>query len=155
MKGSQRVIDQLQKLLNCELAARDQYFAHSRIYEDMGLNKLYERLSHEMEEETQHADVLVRRILFLEGTPDLSNADDLNVCETVPEMLQADLDVEYYVADLLKETMAICEEEKDYQTRELLQPLLYDTEEDHARWLERQLRMIKMIGIENYLQSQM
>ena len=101
MKGSQRVIDQLQKLLNCELAARDQYFAHSRIYEDMGLNKLYERLSHEMEEETQHADVLVRRILFLEGTPDLSNADDLNVCETVPEMLQADLDVEYYVADLL------------------------------------------------------
>ncbi|MEC9409423.1 MAG: ferritin-like domain-containing protein, partial [Pseudomonadota bacterium] len=65
MKGSQRVIDQLQKLLNCELAARDQYFAHSRIYEDMGLNKLYERLSHEMEEETQHADVLVRRILFL------------------------------------------------------------------------------------------
>ena len=108
-----------------------------------------------MEEETQHADVLVRRILFLEGTPDLSNADDLNVCETVPEMLQADLDVEYYVADLLKETMEICEEEKDYQTRELLQPLLYDTEEDHARWLERQLRMIKMIGIENYLQSQM
>ena len=155
MKGSQRVIDQLQKLLNCELAARDQYFAHSRIYEDMGLNKLYERLSHEMEEETQHADVLVRRILFLEGTPDLSNADDLNVGETVPEMLQADLDVEYYVADLLKETMAICEEEKDYQTRELLQPLLYDTGEDHARWLERQLRLIKMIGIENYLQSQM
>jgi len=155
MKGSQRVIDQLQKLLNCELAARDQYFAHSRIYEDMGLNKLYERLNHEMEEETEHADVLVKRILFLEGTPDLSNADDLKIGETVEEMLQADLDVEYYVANLLKETMTICEEEQDFQTRAALQPLLYDTEEDHARWLEQQLRLIKMIGLPNYLQAQM
>jgi len=108
-----------------------------------------------MEEETEHADVLVRRILFLEGTPDLSQADDLKIGETVEEMLQADLDVEYYVANLLKETMAICEEEQDFQTRALLQPLLYDTEEDHARWLERQLRLIKMLGLPNYLQTQM
>lgn len=155
MKGNPRVLEQLQKLLNCELAARDQYFTHSRIYEDLGLMKLFERLSHEMEEETQHADVLVRRILFLEGTPDLSNADDLTIGKTIPDMLQADLDVEYYVRDLLKETMAICEEVQDYQTRELLKPLLHDTEEDHARWLERQLRLIKMISLENYMQSQL
>lgn len=68
MKGSDKVIKQLQKLLRGELAARDQYFTHSRMYEDWGLNKLYERINHEMEEETQHADALIKRILFLEGT---------------------------------------------------------------------------------------
>ena len=154
MKGSQRVIAQLQKLLNCELAARDQYFIHSRMYEDWGLKKLYERLRHEMEEETHHADLLIKRILFLEGTPDLSQPDKLNVGTDVPSMLQADLDVEYYVAEALKETMAICEEEKDFETRNMLRELLTDTEEDHAHWLEQQLRLIRMTGIQNYLQAQ-
>jgi len=155
MKGSQRVIDQLQKLLNCELAARDQYFIHSRMYEDWGLKRLHERLSHEMEEETHHADLLIKRILFLEGTPSQSQPDKLNVGTDVPSMLKADLDVEYYVADALKETMAVCEEEKDFQTRDMLQELLFDTEEDHAHWLEQQLGLIKRVGMENYLQTQM
>ncbi len=70
-------------------------------------------------------------------------------------MLKADLDVEYYVADALKETMAVCEEEKDFQTRDMLQELLFDTEEDHAHWLEQQLGLIKRVGMENYLQTQM
>ncbi|MDZ7805457.1 bacterioferritin [Thiohalophilus sp.] len=155
MKGSDKVIKQLQKLLRGELAARDQYFTHSRMYEDWGLNKLYERINHETEEETQHADALIKRILFLEGTPDLSEQDGLRIGKTVPEMLKNDLDVEYEVTAALKEAINVCEQEKDYQSREILEVLLKDTEEDHAYWLEKQLGLIDKIGLQNYLQSQM
>ncbi|MFL0797875.1 MAG: bacterioferritin [Cellvibrionaceae bacterium] len=155
MKGSPKVIAHLEKLLRCELAARDQYFIHSRLYEDMGLGKLYERLNHEMEEETEHADAIIKRMLFLEATPDLSQQDGLNVGKDVPSMLKADLDVEYAVTNDLKEAIAVCEAEKDYQTREMLEVLLKDTEEDHAYWLEQQLGLIDKIGLQNYLQSQM
>ena len=72
MKGKKKVLKQLQQLLNGELAARDQYFAHSRMYQDWGLNKLHARIGHEMEEETQHADMLINRMLFLEARPDFS-----------------------------------------------------------------------------------
>jgi bacterioferritin len=155
MKGNDKVIAQLQKLLRYELAARDQYFTHSRMYDDWGLSKLYERLNHEMEEETEHADALIKRILFLEGTPDLSEQDNLYIGKTVPEMLQNDLKVEYAVVGMLKEAIAVCEQEQDFQTREILEPLLADTEEDHAYWLEQQLGLIDKIGLQNYIQSQM
>lgn len=155
MKGSDKVIQQLQKLLRGELAARDQYFTHSRMYDDWGLNKLYERINHEMEEETEHADALIKRILFLEGDIDLSQQDGLRIGKTVPDMLKNDLDVEYEVTAALKEAIAVCEQEKDYQTREILEVLLKDTEEDHAYWLEQQLGLIDKIGLQNYLQSQM
>ena len=155
MKGKERVIAQMQKLLNCELAARDQYFAHSRMYKDWGLYKLYERLDHEMKEETEHAEALMERMLFLEAQPDLSKPDALKVGATVPEMLQNDLDVEYKVAADLKESISICEQEQDYDTRRILVGLLDDTEMDHAYWLERQLGLIEKLGLQNYLQSQM
>ena len=155
MKGNDKVIAVMQKLLDSELAARDQYFAHSRMYEDWGLNKLYERISHEAEEETEHADALIKRMLFLEATPDLSQKENLRIGKTVPEMLKNDLDVEYEVAVALKEAIAICEQEQDYQSREILEVLLKDTEEDHAYWLEKQLGLIDRIGLQNYLQSQM
>jgi bacterioferritin len=155
MKGNDRVIAQLQKLLRSELAARDQYFTHSRMYADWGLNKLYERINHEMEEETQHADAIIGRLLFLETTPDLSQQDGLNIGSTVPEMLKSDLDLEYRVVGDLKEAISVCETEQDYQTREILKVILADTEEDHAYWLEKQLGLIEKIGLPNYLQSQM
>ena len=155
MKGKNKVIKQLQKLLRGELAARDQYFTHSRMYDDWGLTKLYERINHEMEDETQHADALIKRILFLEGTPDLSEQDGLRIGATVPEMLKNDLDVEYEVVAALKKAIVVCEEEQDYQTREILEVMLQDTEEDHAYWLEKQLGLIDKIGLQNYLQAQM
>ena len=154
MKGSAKVLEQLQKLLRCELAARDQYFIHSRMYDDWGLHKLYERINHEMEEETEHANALIQRILFLEGTPDLSEQDALQIGTDVPSMLRNDLDVEYRVAADLKTAIAICEAENDYQSREILEALLKDTEEDHAYWLEQQFGLIEKIGLPNYLQSQ-
>lgn len=155
MKGKDAVLQQLYKLLRGELAARDQYFTHSRMYQDWGLQKLYERIDHEMQDETQHADALIQRILFLEGIPDLSQQDGLKIGRTVPEMLQSDLDLEYKVIGDLKEAIAVCETEQDYHTRELLRQMLADTEEDHAYWLEKQLGLIEKIGLQNYLQSQM
>lgn len=155
MKGNAKVIQQLQKLLRGELAARDQYFTHSRMYADWGLSKLYQRIDHEMQDETQHANQLIQRILFLEAIPDLSQQDGLKIGKTVPEMLQSDLDLEYQVMGDLKEAIAVCEQEQDYQTREILRIILAETEEDHAYWLEQQLGLIDKIGLQNYLQSQM
>ena len=155
MKGKAQVLEQLYLLLRGELAARDQYFTHSRMYADWGLTKLYERINHEMADETQHAAALIERILFLEGIPDLSQQDGLKIGKTVPEMLRNDLEFEYKVIGDLKTAIAVCEQEQDYQTREILLKILADTEEDHGYWLEKQLGLIEKIGLQNYLQSQM
>jgi len=155
MKGKKKVLKNLQMLLNGELAARDQYFAHSRMYKDWGLNKLYERLNHEMEEETEHADAIMERMLFLEAQPDMNQRDDVNVGKDVVDMLKNDLATEYQVDKNLKAVIAICEEEQDYDTREILVKQLDDTEMDHAYWLEKQLGLIDKIGLKNYIQSQM
>lgn len=154
MKGNAKVITQLQRLLANELTAIDQYFIHSRMYEDWGYTKLYERIGHETEEEKEHADKLIRRMLFLEATPDLSQRDGLRIGADVPAMLQNDLQLEYDVAAALKEAIAVCEEARDFQTRTILEVLLHDTEEDHAYWLEQQLGLIEKLGLQNYLQSQ-
>lgn len=155
MKGKQTIIDALNELLTGELTAADQYFAHSRLLEDFGYQKLYERLEHEREEELQHADVLVKRILFLEGTPDLATRSELNIGKDVASMFKSDLEVEYQVAQNLRNVIQLCEQEQDYQTRQVLLPLLADTEEDHMYWLEQQLGLIERISLQNYLQSQL
>ncbi|MBD1553037.1 bacterioferritin [Pseudomonas typographi] len=153
MQGHPDVIDYLNTLLTGELAARDQYFVHSRMYEDWGFTQLYERINHEMQEEAQHADALMRRILLLEGTPRM-RPDDLDVGHSVPTMLENDLRLEYKVRDALRKGIALCELHNDYVSREILRVQLNDTEEDHTYWLEKQLGLIKSIGLENYLQSQ-
>jgi bacterioferritin len=155
MKGNQRVIDGLNSLLAMELAAMDQYFIHSRMYDDWGLSKLFARIDHEVDDEKGHAALLIERMLFLEGTPNMVTREGLKIGSNVEEMIESDLRIEYEVGNRLKEVIKICEEEQDYQSREILQKLLEDTEVDHAHWLEQQLRLIKMLGIENYLQSQM
>ncbi|MCP9336995.1 bacterioferritin [Stutzerimonas xanthomarina] len=153
MQGQPQVIEYLKELLRGELAARDQYFLHSRMYADWGFTKLYERINHEMEEETEHADALLKRILFLEGTPDMT-PEAIHPGQTVPEMLRADLALEYKVREALAKGITLAEQHDDYQTREMLELQLLDTEEDHAYWLEQQLGMIDRIGLQNYLQSQ-
>jgi bacterioferritin len=155
MQGKQSIIDALNLLLANELTAMDQYFIHSRMYLDWGLQKLYERIDHEVTDEKAHASAIIERILFLEGTPNMMTRDPIQVGHDVPTMLQNDLNVEYHVGALLKKTMALCEAEQDYVTRSMLQTLLDDTENDHAHWLEQQLRHIKLLGLPNYLQSQL
>lgn len=154
MQGNPKVIEALTHLLRGELAARDQYFYHSRRYEDLGLKKLYERLNHEMEEETQHADDILRRLFMIEGKPDMRPLE-FTPGNEVPEMLQKDLVTEIEVRDRLRNAMRLCEAEGDYVSRDMLLRQLIDTEEDHAYWLEQQLGLIQKIGLENYTQSQM
>lgn len=153
MQGSAAVIDYLNELLAGELGARDQYFIHARMYEDWGYNKLFTRISHEMEEETDHASQMIKRILMLGGTPNMIPST-LNIGTDVPSMLKSDLALELHVRDALKKGIRICEQEFDYVTRDLLLVQLRDTEEDHAHWLEQQLGLINLMGLQNYLQSQ-
>lgn len=154
MQGNPKVIEALTHLLRGELSARDQYFYHSRRYEDLGLKKLYERLNHEMEEETQHADDIMRRLFMIEGKPDMRPLE-FTPGNEVPDMLQKDLDTEIEVRDRLRNAMRLCEAEGDYVSRDMLLKQLIDTEEDHAYWLEQQLGLIQKLGLENYTQSQM
>ncbi|MGL5398460.1 MAG: ferritin-like domain-containing protein, partial [Shewanella sp.] len=98
---------------------------------------------------------LVQRILFLEGVPNVAAREALNIGSNVEEMLRNDLAYEYKVADDLRKVIALCEQKKDYQTREILEVLLDDTESDHMYWLEKQLSLIGRIGLANYLQTKM
>ena len=154
MQGNQAVLDYMNELLSGELAARDQYFIHSRLYSEWGYTKLFDRLNHEMEEETTHAEQFIRRILMLGGTPKMVRAE-LNIGTDVKSCIQADLNTEYEVRDALKKGIRLCEEAQDYVTRDLMLQQLKDTEEDHAHWLEQQLRQIEQMGLQNYLQSQL
>ncbi len=154
MRGNNEVIDVLNTLLTGELSASDQYFVHSRMYQDWGLEKLYDRIAHENKEELEHADKLIQRILFLEGTPNVSSRAPLKIGVDVLEMLGNDLELELEVVTALKNAIQVTEQEQDYQTREILVELLKDTEEDHTYWLEKQLSLIEKMGLQNYLQSQ-
>lgn len=155
MQGNPKIIETLNELLAGELTAVDQYLIHGEMYADMGLNRLAEKSLHESEHERQHARALIQRILFLEGKPDLSKREGLNVGHTAQEMLASDLAVEYKVVRTLTAAIALCEAEQDYVSRDMLKIQLDDTEMDHAYFLEKQLRLIKLTGLENYLQSQM
>lgn len=155
MKGDKKIIDILNSLLAGELTAVDQYLIHGEMYADMGLNQLAEKALHESDHERQHARALIQRILFLEGKPDLSKRDGLKIGKNAPEMLKSDLAVEYKVVGDLKKAMAACEKTQDYVTRDMLGIQLEDTEMDHAYYLEKQLRLIELVGLENYQQSQM
>ncbi|ALJ28833.1 MAG: bacterioferritin [Lysobacteraceae bacterium SCN 69-123] len=152
MQGHPEVIECLKELLRGELAARDQYFIHSRRYEDQGLHALYERIGHEMEEETGHADALLRRILFLGGDPDM-RPHVFAPGKSVVEMLEKDLQTEYQVRANLAAAVKLCESHGDYVSRDILIAQLRDTEEDHAWWLEQQLGLIRRIGLELYQAS--
>lgn len=153
MQGDAAVLDYLNFLLAGELAARDQYFIHARMYDEWGYAKLYTRIFHEMGDETGHASALIARILFLGGKPQMQTAA-LHLGHDVPSMLQADLDVELRVQGELKKGIALCEEKRDFVTRNMLLAQLKDTEEDHAHWLQQQLGHIQALGLANYLQSQ-
>ncbi len=155
MKGDKAIIGILNDLLAGELTAVDQYLIHGEMYADMGFQLLAEKSLHESEHERLHARALIQRILFLEGVPNLAKRDALKVGKDVPEMLKSDLSVEYKVVGDLKKAIAACEKAQDYVSRDMLSIQLEDTEMDHAYYLEKQLRLIEQIGLQNYKQSQM
>lgn len=155
MKGDKKILDILNGLLAGELAATDQYLIHGEMYADFGLPHLAQKILHESEHERMHARALIQRMLFLGGVPNMVKRSALNIGKNVPEMLKSDLAVEYRVVGELKKAIAACEQAQDYVTRDMLLVQLEDTEMDHAYWLEQQLNLISLVGLENYLQSQM
>lgn len=155
MKGVPQVVETLNKLLAGELMAVDQYLAHGEIYSDLGLVRLAEHTLHESDHEREHARAIIQRILFLEGKPDLASRHPMTIGKSVEEMLKNDLQIEYQVAHHLKKAVEICETNQDFVSRDMLVKQIEDTEMDHAYFLEKQIRLIGMVGIENYLQSQL
>ena len=153
MKGDAKVIDFFNKVLKNELTAINQYFLHSRILKDWGLDKLGDYEYKESIDEMKHADMCIERILFLEGLPNLQDLGKLKVGENTKEILEADLSLELVAIPELKEAIQYCENIKDYVSRDIFQEIL-KSEEEHVDWLETQLGLVEKLGIENYQQLQ-
>ena len=152
MKSDATVLKHLHRALGNELVAINQYFLHSRMFQDWGLNKLADKEYEESIDEMKHADQLVQRILFLEGLPNLQSLGKLFIGENTREMLECDLQLEMIACPDLRAGIAYCESVQDYATRDLLNSILV-SEEEHVDWLESQLGLIDRVGIENYQQS--
>ena len=152
MKSDATVIKHLNKALGNELIAINQYFLHSRMYQDWGLEKLAAKEYEESIDEMKHADLLIQRILFLEGLPNLQNLGKLMIGENTKEMLECDLKLEFIACPDLKEGIANCESISDFVTRDLLSEIL-SSEEEHIDFLKTQLTLIEKVGLENYQQS--
>lgn len=153
MKGNKKIIDALNEVLTGELTAINQYFLHARMLQDWGLEKLGQLEYKASIDEMKHADELIKRILFLEGLPNVQKLGKVQIGQNVEEVIDADLQVEYAAIPLLKDCIALAEQEKDYVSRDLFASILA-SEEGHVDWLETQKSLIKSVGVQNYIQSQ-
>jgi len=153
MKGNDQVLSLLNDLLTNELTAINQYFVHAKMCENWG----YERLAHKIREESidemKHADMVISRILFLEGIPNLQKLNKLRVGETVREQLESDLQLEYSAIAFLNQGVAASRELADNASKDLFERILV-SEEEHTDWIETQLELIRQVGEQNYLSQQ-
>ena len=153
MKGDKQVIAFLNAVLKNELTSINQYFLHSRILQQWGLNRLAAKEYEESIDEMKHADALTKRILFLEGLPNLQDLGKLTIGQDVNEILNADLGLENAAIPMLKDGIAHSEKVGDYISRELFENIL-ESEEEPVDWLETQLDLIERMGIQNYVPLQ-
>jgi len=154
MKGNDEVIQVLNEVLTSELTAINQYFIHSKMCEDWGFQKLAAKKRAESIEEMKHADVVIARILYLEGVPNMQRYFPVKVGEDAIEQHRLDLQVEYDAVKRLNAGIGLCREKGDNGTRELLETILKD-EEEGIDWLEAQLHLVETVGRERYLSEQM
>jgi bacterioferritin len=154
MQGDREIIRLLNAVLTNELTSVNQYFLHARMYENWGLSQLGRRTYDESLGEMRHADKLIKRILFLEGLPNLQDLHKLAIGEDAPEALGADLALEMQGRVTLVPGVVQCEAAKDFVSREVLVDILTDTEA-HIDFLETQVQLIRTVGEANYLQSAM
>jgi bacterioferritin len=152
MQGDATILTHLNAVLKNEMTAINQYFLHARILEHWGVVKLGAVEYGESVDEMKHADMLIKRILFLGGLPRLE-LDKLLVGKTVPEVLECDLKLEQQAMPQLREAIPYCEKVHDFVTRDLFSQIL-EGEEEHVDFLETQLELIEKIGVENYIQLQ-
>jgi bacterioferritin len=151
MQGDAKVIEYLNRALKHELTAINQFFLHARMLEDWGLEKYNEKEYNESIEEMQHADKLIKRVLFLEGLPNLQDLGKLLIGENVEEIIRNDRQIEIDALELYREAVGYCEQVQDYATRDLFSTLLAE-EEEHLDWLDTQLERFQSMGRENFIQ---
>jgi bacterioferritin len=154
VKGDAKVMAVLQEVLKAELTAINQYFLHAEMCENWTYYRLANLTKKESIEEMMHAEKLIERILYFEGTPNMSDYFKINVGRNVPEQLKNDLDLEYAAVKRLNDGISICVDVGDNGSRDLLQAIL-DDEEHHIDWLEAQLDAIETVGLQNYIAQQL
>ena len=152
MQGDRAIISRLNQVLTNELTSVNQYFLHARMLDNWGFRRLGKIVYDESIGEMRHADKLIKRVLFLDGLPNLQDLNKLSIGEVVPECLAADLALELGGRTTLVEGVRQCEQAEDYVSREILKEILVDTEE-HVDFLETQLSLLRSLGEANYLQS--
>jgi bacterioferritin len=153
MQGNPKVIALLNEALKEELTAINQYFLHAEMCENWHYGKLGAFIKKQSIDEMKHAEKLIERILFLDGSPTLTEALQVNIGKTVREQLEGDLKLEIAAVAMYNRAVKVAAEEGDSASRELFEGLVKD-EEKHADWLEAQLHQIKEIGYERYLSQQ-
>ena len=153
MKGNPQIIAELNKLLKNELTAINQYFLHARIMTHWGFERLGKKIYDESIGEMKHADRLIKRILFLDGLPNLQDLGRLGIGETVGECLKSDLQLESAARTDLVAAVGKLEADKDYVSREIVVDILEDAEE-HIDFLETEIGLMEKVGEQNYLQTQ-
>lgn len=154
MKGNPKVLRTLNQILTTELTSINQFFLHARIFKNWGLEELNEKAYKKSIKDMKQADELINRILFLEGLPNLQQLGKLQIGENTEEMLQCDFNVVEAEIVELKEAIALCEDERDYISKDLLKDIL-EYEEDYIDWIETQQLLITNLGLENYQQTMM
>jgi bacterioferritin len=154
MKGDPQVIEALNRALTVELTAINQYFCQAKMCKNWGFLKLAAKHYHESMGEMKHAEMLIDRILFLEGTPEIARYDVIRVGTDVKEQFENDLRLEMSGVQHYNATIELCAQLKDHGSRELIEPILVESEE-HVDWLETQLGLIAAVGLQNYLTEQM
>ncbi|MBD5770224.1 bacterioferritin [Marinomonas colpomeniae] len=154
MKGDREVIVGLNQVLANELVGINQYFLHARMFKDFGFSALDKADYKTSIQKMKNADRLIERVLFLEGLPNLQDLGRLRIGENSEEMISANMEFELDTLTVLKAGIDICEKKQDFMSRDTLEKIL-EEQEEQIDWLETQLHLISTSGIENYLQSRM